>query len=143
MKLKTPMGKVVVKVKLTYYVEEQLKKLRLLKGKPRSVETEASVDTGATRLYLQTRVIRVLGLRKAGEVVSRTTNGGRKRGVYQAARLDLMGRHGNFDVVEVDDDVTNLIGQAPLEVLDFVVDAKRQKLIGNPDHGGIQMTEEY
>ena len=36
-----------------------------------------------------------------------------------------------------------LLGQAPLEVLDFVVDPKRQKLITNPEHGGIQMTEEY
>ncbi len=43
------MGKVVVKVKLTNYVEEQLKKLKLLKGKPRSVETEVLVDTGAAR----------------------------------------------------------------------------------------------
>lgn len=137
------MGKVIVMVKLTNYVEEQMKKLKLLEGKPRSVEAEALVDTGATRLYLQTRVIRALGLRKAGEVVSRTTNGRRTRRVYQAARLDLMGRHGNFDVVEVDNDVPNLIGQVPLEVLDFVVDPKRQKLIANPDHGGIQMTEEY
>ena len=137
------MGKIVVKVKLTNYVEEQLKKLKLLKGKPRSVEAEALVDTGATRLYLQSRVIRALGLRKEGEVVSRTTNGRRKRAIYQAARLDLMGRHGNFDVVEVDDDVPNLLGQVPLEVLDFVVDPRRQKLIPNPEHGGIQMTEEY
>ena len=137
------MGKIVVKVKLTNYVEEQLKKLKLLKGKPRSVEAEALVDTGATRLYLQSRVIRALGLRKEGEVVSRTTNGRRKRAIYQAARLDLMGRHGNFDVVEVDDDVPNLLGQVPLEVLDFVVDPKGQRLIPNPEHGGIQMSEEY
>ncbi len=137
------MGKVVVKIKLTNYVEEQLKKIKLLKGKPRSVEAEALVDTGATRLYLQSRVIRALGLRKEGEVVSRTTNGRRKRAIYQAARLDLMGRHGNFDVVEVDDDVPNLLGQVPLEVLDFVVDPKGQKLIPNPEHGGVQMSEEY
>ncbi len=137
------MGRVIVTVKLTNYVEEQMKKLKLLKGKPRSVEAEALVDTGATRLYLQSRVIRALGLRKEGELVSRTTNGRCKRDVYQAVRLDLMGRHGNFDVVEVDDEVPNLLGQVPLEVLDFVVDAQRRKLIANPEHGGIQMTEEY
>ena len=137
------MGRVIVQIKLTNYVEEQMKKLKLLKGQPHSVETEALVDTGATRLCLQSRVIRALGLRKEGEIVSRTTNGRRKRAVYQAARLDLMGRHGNFDVVEVDDEVPNLLGQVPLEVLDFVVDPKRQKLIANPEHGGIQMTEEY
>jgi hypothetical protein len=34
-------------------------------------------------------------------------------------------------------------GQVPLEVLDFVVDSRGQKLVGNPAHGGEQMTEEY
>ncbi len=137
------MGKVVVKVKLTNYVEEQLKKLKLLKGKPRSVEAKALVDTGATRLYLQTRSIRALGLKKEGEVSSKTTNGLRRRAVYQSVRLDLMGRHGAFEVVEVDDDVPNLLGQIPLEYLDLIVDPKGQKLIPNPDHGDEQMSEEY
>ena len=137
------MGKVVVQIKLTNYVEEQMEKLKFLEGKPRSVETEALVDTGATRLCLQTRVIRALGLHKESEIISRTTNGRRQRAVYQAVRLDLLGRHGNFDVVEVDDDVPNLLGQVPLEILDFVVDPKRQQLIPNPEHGGVQMTEEF
>jgi hypothetical protein len=43
----------------------------------------------------------------------------------------------------IDEEVPNLLGQVPLEVLDFVVDARSQKLIANPDHGGLQMTEEY
>ena len=34
-------------------------------------------------------------------------------------------------------------GQVPLEVLDFVVDSRGKKLVGNPAHGGEQMTEEY
>ncbi|MEK7676057.1 MAG: hypothetical protein AAB676_09520 [Verrucomicrobiota bacterium] len=32
-----------------------------------------------------------------------------------------LARPGSFDVVEVDDTVPNLLGQVPLEVLDFVV----------------------
>ncbi len=48
-----------------------------------------------------------------------------------------------FQVAEVDDDVPNLLGQVPLEILDFVVDPKRQELIPNPEHGGVRMTEEY
>jgi len=39
--------------------------------------------------------------------------------------------------------VPNLLGQIPLEYLDFVVDSKNRKLIPNPEHGGEQMTEEY
>jgi hypothetical protein len=54
-----------------------------------------------------------------------------------------MGRNGAFQVVEVDDDVPNLLGQIPLEYLDLVVDPKGRKLIPNPEHGDKQMSEEY
>ena len=137
------MGKVIVQLKLTNYPDLVLKKLKLLKGKPRSLQTEVLVDTGATRLYLKSSVIKSLGLRKEGDVNSKTTNGLRRRAVYQAARVDLMGRHGAFQVVEIDDDVPNLLGQIPLEYLDLVVDPKGQKLVPNPEHGDKQMSEEY
>ena len=137
------MGKVVVQLKVTNYLETELKSLKLLKRSPRSVETEALVDTGATRLYLKSSVIKALGLKKTGEVDSKTTNGVRRRAVFQPVRIDLMGRTGNFDVVEVDDAVPNLLGQIPLEYLDFIVDPKGQKLIPNPEHGDKQMSEEY
>ncbi len=137
------MGKVIVKLKLTNYVDLELRRLRLRKDKPRTFETEALVDTGATRLYLQRNVIKELGLKKTGAVQSKTTNGIRRRAVYQAARVDLMNRNGAFEVVEVDDDVPNLLGQIPLEYLDLVVDCRAQRLIPNPEHGDKQMSEEY
>jgi predicted aspartyl protease len=137
------MGKVVAKIKLTNYLDLELKRLKLRREKPRVVQTDVLVDTGATRLYLKRSVIKALGLRKEGEVVSKTINGTRRRAVYQAARLDLMGRHGAFQVVEIDDDVPNLLGQIPLEYLDLVVDPKGQKLMPNPEHGDKQMSEEY
>jgi hypothetical protein len=34
-----------------------------------------------------------------------------------------------------------VIGQVPLELMDWVVDPKRQRLIGNPEHGGEYMVE--
>ena len=107
------------------------------------VEVEALVNTGATRLYLQKNVIKSLGLKKESEVQSKTTNGIRRRAVFQPVRLDLMERHGAFEVVEVDNDVPNLLGQIPLEYLDFIVDPRGQKLIPNPEHGDKQMSEEY
>lgn len=137
------MGRVIVKLKLTNQADLVLKDMKLLKGKPRSLEAEALVDTGAARLYLQRGVIRALGLRKAGDVISKTTNGSRRRPVCSPVRLDLMGRYGNFDVVEVNDDVPNLLGQIPLEYLDFVVDPHGRILTPNPEHGGEQMSEEY
>ena len=41
-----------------------------------------------------------------------------------------------IDVAVVPEDCPVLIGQVGLELLDFVVDPKRQRLIGNPEHGG-------
>ena len=120
------MGKVIVKLKLTNYVDLQMSKLKLRKTKPRSVEADALVDTGATRLYLKSSLIKALGLKKESEVSSKTTNGVRRRAVYSAAQLDLMGRHGAFEVVEIDEDVPNLLGQIPLEYLDFIVDPHKR-----------------
>ena len=137
------MGKVLVRIKLTNYSDLVVQRLRLKKLRPRATEVEALVDTGATRLYLKPSVIKKLGLDRTDTVRSRTTNGDAIRYKYSPVQLELMGRRENFDVVEVPEGVPNLVGQVPLEVLDFVVDARGQKLIPNPAHGGEQMTEEY
>ena len=137
------MGRVVVKVKLTNQGDLVAVHRKLTKAKPRTAEAEALVDTGATRLYLQSSLIKTLGLHKESEVQSKTTNGVRRRAVFEPVRLELMGRNGVFQVVEMDDDVPNLLGQISLEYLDFVVDPRGQKLIPNPEHGDKQMSEEY
>ena len=137
------MGRIMVKLKLVNQSDLVAKKLKILRGKPRELEVEALVDTGATRLYLKSSVVKKLGLRKDGTTVSHTTNGRCRRTVYEPVRLELMGRHGNFDVVGIDDSVPNLMGQIPLEYLDFVADSKGQKLTPNPEHHGQWMTEEY
>ncbi len=49
------------------------------------------------------------------------------------------GRECVAEVGELPDECPVLIGQVPLELLDFVVDASGRRLIGNPDHGGEQM----
>jgi hypothetical protein len=36
-----------------------------------------------------------------------------------------------------------MIGQVPLELLDFVVDPVGQRLIGNPEHGGKHMMDMF
>ncbi len=41
------------------------------------------------------------------------------------------------------DECPVLIGQIPLEALDFLVDPIGQRLIGNPEHGGEQMIEMF
>ena len=137
------MGKVIVKLKLTNLKDAFLKSAGARKAKPRAVEIEALVDTGATRLYLKPTVIKRLGLERTDTLRSQTTNGEAIRFKYEPVQLELMGRKENFDVIEVPESVPNLLGQVPLQVLDFVVDSKGHKLIPNPAHGGEQMTEEY
>ena len=137
------MGKVIVTIKLTNLKDTFLKAAGARPGKPRVVEVEALVDTGATRLYLKPSVIKKLGLARTDTVRSQTTNGDAIRYKYEPVELELMDRRETFDVIEVPENVPNLLGQVPLEVLDFVVDAKGQRLIPNPAHGGEQMTEEY
>jgi predicted aspartyl protease len=137
------MGKVTIKIKLTNLFDLGAQHRKLSKATPRQVEVEALVDTGATRLYLKPSVIRALGLEKLNTVISQTSNSPARRAVYEPVRLEIQGRHGNFDVVDVSENVPNLVGQIPLEYLDFVVDSKNRKLIPNPEHGGQQMTEEY
>jgi hypothetical protein len=46
-------------------------------------------------------------------------------------------------VAEVPDECGVLIGQIPLEALDFVVDPVGRRLIGNPAHGGEHIIEVY
>lgn len=137
------MGKVIVRIKLSNHGDLMAVHRKLSKAKARTVEVEALVDTGATRLYLKPSVIKKLGLERTDTVRSKTTNGDAIRHKYEPVRLELMGRGEVFEVIEVPEEVPNLMGQVPLEVLDFVVDTRAQKLIPNPAHGGEQMTEEY
>ncbi len=102
---------------------------------------DALVDTGATLLSLPTRLIEQLGLSPRGRkrVTSSTGNG--EAAMYDAVRLTIQGRECTMDVMEVPDTVPVLIGQLPLEHLDFVVDLRSRTLIGNPAHGGEHVYE--
>ena len=63
--------------------------------------------------------------------------------MYGTVRLTVQGRDCTCDAVGVPDDCPVLIGQVPLELLDFVVDPGGQRLIGNPAHGGEHIIELY
>ena len=63
--------------------------------------------------------------------------------MYGTVRLTIQGRECVTDVIELPDECPALIGQVPLELLDFVVDMKDRRLIGNPAHGGEHVIELY
>ncbi|MFO0966652.1 MAG: retropepsin-like aspartic protease [Gemmataceae bacterium] len=109
----------------------------------RIVVTDALVDSGATTLSLPTRYIKQLGLKKVRERSGVSSAGKTTVNVYDAVRLTIQGRDCPVEVAEVPDDVPVLIGQIPLEYLDFVVDMQGRRLVGNPAHGGEQVLEMY
>jgi clan AA aspartic protease len=105
--------------------------------------TDALVDTGATMLSLPQRLIEQLGLTKKSVRKVTTSQGVAEAAVYSTVRLTIQGRDCPVDVLAVPNEVPVLIGQIPLECMDFVVDPQSRRLIGNPAHGGEQMYELY
>ncbi len=102
---------------------------------------DAVVDTGATILSMPIHLIEELGLERVGLKRVRSTTGLCEVGLYDAVRLTVLGRTCTTDVLELPDGSPVLVGQLPLEALDFVVNLRGRRLIGNPEHGGEQMYE--
>jgi predicted aspartyl protease len=139
------MGKVLVAAKIENLAD--LLKVRegtLPPDKVRAVEvTDALVDTGATMLSLPRRLIQQLGLQRHRTRAARTSAGAISFGIYEPVRLTIQERDCVIEVAEIPDDCPPLIGQVPLEMLDFVVNPAGQALIGNPEHGGEHMIDLY
>jgi predicted aspartyl protease len=139
------MGKVVVSAKIENLADlTKVWEGQLADDQVRRVEVaDALVDTGATMLSLPTRLIQQLGLRRHRTKTARTSAGVFSFGIYGAVRLTVQERDCVIEVAEVPDNCPPLVGQIPLEMLDFVVDPKRGCLIGNPDHGGEHMIDMF
>lgn len=140
-----PMGKVIVSAK----IENLEDKYKAYQGvlPPDQIRTlnvdDALVDTGATGLMIPSRLLKPLGLRPTIVKEGRTVGGPFTMQKYEAVRLTLQGRDCTVDVFEIPDHSPVLIGQIPLESMDWVVDPKNQRIIGNPEHGGQEMVEAY
>jgi clan AA aspartic protease len=114
---------------------------RLSGDQVRRVSMEALVDTGATLLCLPTSIVQQLGLKFDRTRQARTAAGPRTMSIYSGARLEVQGRACNVEVMELPDDSEPLLGQIPLETLDWWVDVVNRRLVGNPEHGGQWMID--
>ncbi len=138
-------GRVVVSVKIENLADlVEADAGRIPRHQVRSVEVhDALVDTGATRISLPKSIIAKLGLVPTRKRKVRTTAGLVDSQMYSAVNMIVQERDCICDVAEVPEDCPVLIGQVPLELMDWVVDPIGQRLIGNPAHGGEWMTEMY
>lgn len=139
------LGKVLVPAKM-----ENLNDLydvsqgRLPPDKVRAIDVpDAMVDTGAMFLSLPRRYVRQLGLQRYRTRKAKTSAGPTELDMYGMVLLTVQGRDCRVEVAEIPDDCPVLIGQVPLELLDFLVDPVHQRLVGNPDHGGEHMIDMY
>ena len=140
------MGRVLTAIKVENLEDLLRVKIGVLRpAEVRSVEVkQALVDTGATILSLPTRLIKELGLDFKYHRFTETTVGLRKVKVYSPVRLSVQDRECVVDVAELTNTrAPALVGQIPLELMDFVVDPRQGKITGNPAHGGKWMMELY
>ncbi len=139
------MGKVLVSARIenVYDLHEAGLGTRLPDAVRRVEVEDALVDTGASTLSLPSRLVGQLGLKPLRTRQARTSAGATTLQVFGTVRLTIQGRDCTCDVVEIPDDCPVLIGQVPLELLDFVLDPSGQRLIGNPAHGGEHIIELY
>jgi len=136
-------GKVVVAAKIES-VEDlyAVEKGRLAADRVRTVEVDdALVDTRATMISLPKDLVERLGLRRVRTRTAKTPAGIVAFGIYEPVRLTVQERDCIVEVAELPNGCPVLIGQIPLELLDFVVDPIGQRLIGNPAHDGKHMID--
>jgi clan AA aspartic protease len=99
----------------------------------RTVVIEALVDTGATMLMLPADVVTALGLPERGRRRVRYANGEVDEVPWVVGvKIEIQGREAVVSALVGPVGSTPLIGQIPLEEMDFVVDPKSRALRPNP-----------
>jgi clan AA aspartic protease len=109
----------------------------------RFINIPTLVDSGATFFCLPQAVIDKLGLPFNRTRQTRTITGPMELKVYGSARVEVQGRACDVEVLALPEDTQALLGQLPLEAMDFWVDPTNQRLVGNPEHGGQWMAEVF
>jgi clan AA aspartic protease len=131
------LGRVVVELEIENFADYQAEQDgRLAADAIRRVTCEALVDSGATFLSLPESIVRSLGLKAFRKRRVRTANGTVERTIYDPVIVRVQGRDCIVPIIELPDDCEPLLGQVPLEMMDWWIDPVNQRLVGNPRHGG-------
>lgn len=131
------MGKVTATLTVTNWVDEVLAEQGFIpKDQVRSLTLEnVLVDTGASRLCLPKEIIQALGLKCVGENDVKTVLGPTKFRVFAGVKLEVAGREGRYDCVELREGTDPLLGLIPLEDLGLELDLQNQELRVLPIEG--------
>ena len=133
----TTMGKIVVTLTLTNWADRILSDRGFIQEEEiRSYKVDnALVDTRATCLCLPADLIEKLGLKKTGTMDAQTAMGTQSVNIYKGLELNVEGREGVYNCVELPVGQTPLLGLIPLEDLGLNPDLQAQKLIHLPTMG--------
>ncbi len=123
------MGQVHVQVILTNYREAILARLgQLDASQVHRYETEALIDTGATRSVLPPAVAERLGLIRLDHIEAQYANGTFEEvDLSEVFTIEMLGRRVNEDAMIIGAHV--LIGATVLEKMDLMVDCNRNRLV--------------
>ncbi|MEO1095750.1 MAG: aspartyl protease family protein [Cyanobacteria bacterium J06638_28] len=86
------------------------------------------VDTGATTLCLPSETIQKLGLELLKEVDVAPATGFSQARIFRDADIQLLGREGTFECLELPGGRDALLGVIPLEALGIELDLRNQML---------------
>jgi clan AA aspartic protease len=128
------MGKVMETIRLTNDYDRALADAGTLDPrKIRTVEVPALVDTSATMLMIPADVAKRLGVPVRGRRKVRLADARLKEiPMVVGIRIEIRGRDAYVSALVGPTGSTPLIGQIPLEEMDFVVDPKSRELRPNP-----------
>jgi clan AA aspartic protease len=124
------MGKIITSLTVTNRIDQANAEDGLMPAEQvRSMTLDnVLVDTGATTLCLPSSAIAQLGLKLLREVEVVTANGITQARIFRDASIDLMGREGTFDCLELPGDGDPLLGVIPLEALGIELNLRDQTL---------------
>ncbi len=112
--------------------------------KIRSVEVEAIIDAKARMLCLPADLVEILGLEIVDKRTVRYANGDKDiKNIGSVVLFELMERQTECRVLIEKPGAPVLVGQIPLEALDFLIDMTKEDLVVNPESPYMPMAYMY
>ena len=138
------MGSVYVKLKLTNYDDiANAKSGYIGKDKIRTYEGEGLIDSGARMLSIPKSVFEKLGLDYTEkEVTTNYANGIReKRKIVRGILIEINGREAVVECLVEEKYDKILVGQIPLEYMDWYIDLGKGELVPRPESPDMPMID--